>query len=44
MSAPKSVSPDQMAKLRQSKLSDRYPNLLNELNDSQSQVPAYSRF
>lgn len=25
-------------------MSEKYPNLLNELNDSSSQIPAYARF
>ena len=33
-----------MALLRQKKLSERYPNLLNELNDSEALIPAYARF
>ena len=44
MSAPHAVSPETMAKLRQQKLSERYPNLLSELNDPASSVPAYGRF
>lgn len=33
-----------MHKLRQSNISKRFPNLLTELDDSQSAVPAYLRF